>query len=146
MAAAKFDVFGMCNALYDIQAEVREDQLAALGLEKGTMTLIDEESQRRIVSEIYTQIVNSESGGSGANTMIGLAQLGGTGSFTSRVGADEHGQLYRQNLCERGVKANLGTGHGDSGICLVLITPDAQRTMLTFLGVSRDLCPADVNL
>jgi sugar/nucleoside kinase (ribokinase family) len=144
-----YDVFGMCNALYDIQAEVHDDLLGELkdfGVEKGGMFLIDEQQQREIVGRVYTSLVNAEPGGSGANTMIGLAQLGGTGCYTSRVGRDEHGQLYRDKLAERGIKPNLGVGEGETGICVVLVSPDAQRTMCTYLGLSRDLRPDDVNL
>lgn len=140
-----FDVFGMCNALYDIQAEVDDRLLAELGVEKGSMTLVEEDRQRGMVAAVYEHLVNAEPGGSGCNTMIGLAQLGGTASFTSRVGRDEHGELYHLKLSERGVKPNLGIANGVTGICLVLITPDAQRTMCTFLGLSRDLRPEDVN-
>ncbi|MDX1934576.1 MAG: adenosine kinase [Capsulimonadales bacterium] len=142
----KFDVFGMCNALFDIQAEVSDETLSELSLAKGNMMLISEEEQRNIVPRIYDRIVNTESGGSGANTMIGLALLGASTVYTSRVGSDEHGRLYRDGLVRQGVKANLGAGHGDTGISLILITPDAQRTMCTFLGESRELTPADVNL
>src|SRR5205807_4802781 len=142
----RFDVFGMCNALYDIQAEVPEEILDELGIVKGSMVLLEEDQQRAIVSRVYSHIVNSESGGSGANTMLGLGLLGGLACYTSRVGRDEHGDLYRAKLAEKGVKPNLGVGAGDTGICLVLITPDAQRTLLTFLGVARDLRKEDVNL
>lgn len=142
----KFDVFGMCNALFDIQAEVREEQLAELALDKGTMLLLSEEEQRAIVPRIYTEIVNTEAGGSGANTMIGVAMLGGTACYTSRIGKDEHGRLYREGLAEQGVKPNLGVSDGDTGISLILVTPDAQRTMCTYLGTARELRKEDVNL
>ncbi len=141
-----FDVFGMCNALYDIQAEITDEILGELGYAKGSMNLIEEEAQRAVVSRVYTHIVNSESGGSGANTMLGLGLMGGKSCYTSRVGNDEHGELYRTKLAEKGVKPNLGVGVGETGICLVLITPDAQRTMLTFLGQARNLQKEDVNL
>ena len=141
-----YDVFSMCNALYDIQAEVQDSVLAELGLEKGSMMLLDEAQQQAIVPRIYTHIVNTESGGSGANTMFGVALLGGTACYTSRVGNDEHGQLYREGLAGKGVKPNLGAGEGATGISLILVTPDAQRTMLTYLGRSRELQPEDVNL
>ncbi len=140
----QYDVYGMCNALFDIQAEVAEETLSELNLAKGSMALIGDEQQRAIVSKIYTSIVNTEPGGSGANTMIGVAQLGGSASFTSRVGADQHGERYNSGLLAKGVKPNLGIGAGSTGICLVLITPDAQRTMLTFLGMSRSLQRRDV--
>jgi sugar/nucleoside kinase (ribokinase family) len=78
--------------------------------------------------------------------MIGVALLGGTACFTSRVGPDDHGRLYREHLAKLGVKPNPGGGGGDTGICLVLITPDAERTMCTFLGTARDLEPRDVDL
>ncbi len=142
----KFDVFGMCNALHDIQAEVADSVLLELGLEKGSMNLIEHEQQRAIVPRVYDSIVNTEPGGSGANTMIGLAMLGGRACFTSHVGEDEHGELYRSGLAAKGVKPNLGTEPGDTGICLVLITPDAHRTMLTYLGRARDLVVQDVNV
>lgn len=142
----QFDVFGMCNALYDIQAEVTDETLVGLSLAKGNMMLISQEEQRAIVPNVYEQIVNTAAGGSGANTMIGIAQLGGTACYTSRVGADEHGASYRAGLDALGVKPNLGIGSGDTGISLILITPDAQRTMCTFLGESRELTPSDLNL
>jgi sugar/nucleoside kinase (ribokinase family) len=141
-----FDVFGMCNALFDLQAEVPEGLLAELGVEKGGMFLIDEARQREIVPRIYNHLVHTEAGGSGANTMLGLALLGGATSFTSRVGSDEHARLYRESLAGKGVKANLATGGGETGISLILITPDAQRTMLTFLGESLGLTAADVDV
>src|SRR5262249_50466553 len=141
-----FDVFGMCNALYDIQAEISDDLLTELGYVKGSMNLIEEDAQAQVISRVYTHIVNTESGGSGANTMLGIGLLGGTACYSSRVGNDEHGTLYRTKLAEKGIKPNLGVGAGATGICLVLITPDAQRTMLTFLGRSRDLLKEDVNL
>lgn len=81
--------------------------------------------------------------------MIGLAQLGATACYTSRVGADEHGRRYRDGLASLGVKPNLGTpspSDGDTGISLILVTPDAERTMCTFLGIAQQLRPEDVNL
>ncbi len=114
--ARPYDVFGMCNALFDLQAEVPDEQLLHLGLSKGAMMLISEEQQREIVPKIYSGIVNTEPGGSGANSMIGLAQLGSKAIFTSRVGKDEHGRLYRTGLEKLGVKANLGEADGETGI------------------------------
>jgi sugar/nucleoside kinase (ribokinase family) len=141
-----FDVFGMCNALHDIQAAVGEDFLVELGLVKGSMTLIDEHRQRQIMARIPERVVNSEPGGSGANTMIGIAQLGGSCCFTSRVGRDSIGRSYADGLRRKGVQPNLATGEGDTGTCLVLITPDAQRTMLTYLGEAVNLQASDVRL
>jgi sugar/nucleoside kinase (ribokinase family) len=136
----------MCNALYDLQAEVPEEVLCEIGFEKGGMFLIEEEQQREVVARVYNHIVHSEAGGSGANTMLGLSLLGGKAVYTSRVGEDEHGALYTESLVSKGVLASLGKGRGDTGISLILITPDAQRTMLTFLGQSRELQPDDVDV
>lgn len=141
-----FDVFGMCNALYDIQAEIDEGLLEEVGFAKGGMFLIDEERQRDIVAHVYTHIVHSEAGGSGANTVLGVGLLGGSACYTSRVGPDDHGRLYRESLASKGVRPNLAIGSGDTGISLILITPDAERTMLTFLGEARSLTRDDVDL
>ncbi|MBV6457175.1 MAG: 5-dehydro-2-deoxygluconokinase [Fimbriimonadaceae bacterium] len=140
-----FDVFGMCNALYDLQAEVPDSMLEEVGYAKGGMFLIEEAQQREVVAKVYNHIVHSEAGGSGANTMLGLSLLGGKAAYTSRVGNDEHGRLYADSLISNGVFASLGKGEGDTGISLILITPDAQRTMLTFLGQARELRPDDVD-
>ncbi len=142
----KYDVFGMCNALFDIQAEVSDPQLTALKLSKGAMMLLSDAEQAAIIPEVKNQIVHTEAGGSGANTMIGVAQLGGKTSFTSRVGPDEHGRRYRESLTAMGVNPILGEGEGDTGVSLILITPDAQRTMLTYLGQSQSVTASDLDL
>jgi sugar/nucleoside kinase (ribokinase family) len=136
----------MCNPLYDIQAEISDELLAEVGLPKGAMVLIDEAQQREIVSKVYTHIVNTEPGGSGANTMIGIAQLGGSACYTGKIGTDEHGELYTAGLEAKKVRVCTATGAGTTGICAVLITPDAQRTMGTFLGICRELGPEDVQV
>ncbi len=142
----KYDVFGMCNALFDIQAEVSDPQLIDLKLSKGAMMLLSDAEQAAILPEVKNQIVHTEAGGSGANTMIGVAQLGGRASFTSRVGPDEHGRMYRESLTAMGVNPILGEGAGDTGVSLILITPDAQRTMLTYLGQSQSVTASDLDL
>jgi sugar/nucleoside kinase (ribokinase family) len=143
---AQFDVYGICNPLYDIQAEVPDRVLEQLGFAKGGMFLVDHEQQRKIVPTIYEHIVHTEAGGSGANTMIGLALLGGSAAYSGHIGLDEHGQLYRKGLEDKHVRPNLGSGPGNTGVCLVLVTPDTQRTMLTYLGVSPQLSADDIDL
>jgi sugar/nucleoside kinase (ribokinase family) len=142
----KYDVFGMCNALFDIQAEVSDTQLTDLSLSKGAMMLLSDAEQAAIIPKVKNQIVHTEAGGSGANTMIGIAQLGGKTSFTSRVGRDDHGKMYRDSLTAMGVNPILGEGAGDTGVSLILITPDAQRTMLTYLGQSQSVTESDLDL
>lgn len=142
----KYDVFGMCNPLYDIQAEVSDPVLLSTGYDKGGMSLIGEDQQKELISAIYEHIVNAESGGSGANTMIGISMLGGSTCFTGKLGSDEHGKLYADKLNEKGVVLCAPHGEGTTGICVVLITPDAERTLCTFLGISRELSPDDVDI
>jgi sugar/nucleoside kinase (ribokinase family) len=144
-----YDVFGMCNPLYDITVEISEGLFAEVGREigaqKGGMFLIDEEQQRALVARTYEHIVDTASGGSGANTMIGLALLGGKACYAGKIGNDEHGALYRDKLSEKQVSVSVTPGEGTTGICVVILTPDAERTMCTFLGISRELGPTDVD-
>jgi len=141
-----FDVFGMCYALFDLQATVEPQVLDDLGLVRGAMHLIDEAQHAAIVRAVRDSIVNTAAGGSGANTMIGVASLGGTACFTSRVGRDDFGAAYVRSLSDAGVRPNLRQGDGATGICVVLITPDKERTMCTYLGEGRRLTPSDVVL
>jgi sugar/nucleoside kinase (ribokinase family) len=141
-----YDVFGMCNPLYDIQAEVSESLLQEIGMQKGGMFLIDETQQKELVAKIYSHIVNAESGGSGANTMIGISQLGGKACYAGKIGNDEHGALYADSLRAKRVDVSVAAGEGTTGICVVLVTPDAERTLCTFLGICREFGPDDVAL
>lgn len=140
-----YDVFGMCNPLYDIQAEVSDSTLDELNVQKGGMFLIDHDQQQAMVAKVYGKIVNAESGGSGANTMIGLSMLGGKGCYAGKIGNDEHGALYADSLRAKNVAVSVRTGEGTTGMCLVLITPDAERTLCTYLGICRELGPDDVD-
>ncbi|MCS6831031.1 MAG: adenosine kinase [Armatimonadota bacterium] len=141
-----FDVFGMCNALVDVQVRVDEKMLSELGLQKGGMFLIDEAQRGFLVKHLAHSVVHSEAGGSGANTMIGVALLGGRACYTSKVADDEHGAIYRRSLSDKGVKPNLAIGGDSTGVSFILLTPDAQRTMCTYLGASQQLRPDEVNV
>lgn len=134
-----FDVYGMCNPLFDLQSEVTDQTLAKLGYAKGSTSLVSSEEQRNIVAGVYDTLINAESGGSGANSMIMVALLGGSACYTGCVGTDDHANMYRENLTNKGVKANLGVVDGATGICAVLVTPDSERTMCTFLGAAVEL-------
>jgi len=141
-----FDVFGICYALYDIQAAVPHSVLAGLGLTPGAMHLLSASQHASIVERVRDHIVNTAAGGSGANTMIGVAALGGSACFTSKVGPDEFGPAYVRSLEEAGVHPDLAIGAGPTGLCVVLVTPDGQRTMGTFLGEGANLQPDDLRL
>ena len=136
---SNFDVYGMCNPLFDLQAEVSDSVLHQFGYAKGSTLLVSDEEQRKIVANVYESLVNAESGGSGANTMIMVAMLGGKACYTGCVGVDDHATMYHNSLLEKGVKPNLGVVEGATGICVVLVTPDSERTMCTYLGASTQL-------
>jgi sugar/nucleoside kinase (ribokinase family) len=134
-----FQLFGMGNALLDMEFEVDEQFLQKLHIEKGIMTLVDEDRQREILSHIHHMGHKRACGGSAANTLIAFAQLGGHCHYAHKVAEDEVGHFYRANLQENGVNFSPDRGlvKGTTGRCLVLITPDADRTMNTFLGITQ---------
>ncbi len=144
----QYDVYGLGNALVDIEYHVDVEDLAALGIQKGVMTLVDEQRQSAIVDRLGSQEANRGSGGSAANTIIAVSQLGGRAFYSCRVADDAMGRFYIDDLTGAGVRTNVGAAdlpRGVTGKCLVLVTQDADRTMNTFLGVSADVSPADVD-
>jgi sugar/nucleoside kinase (ribokinase family) len=142
---SKFTAYGMCNPIYDIQCQVSEETLATFGYQKGSTFLISLEAKKDVLRRTCESVVNSESGGSGANSMITVALLGGKACYTGCVGNDDHATLYRDSLRNKGVQPNLGSVDGETGVCTVLLTPDAERTMLTYLGASVNLAPSHIN-
>ena len=143
-----YDVCGLGNALVDIEYHVDVDDLAALEIPKGVMTLVDEGRQAAIVSRLGSHECNRGSGGSAANTIIAVSQLGGSAFYACRVANDDIGRFYIDDLTRAGVATRVGAVRfvpGVTGKCLVLVTPDADRTMNTFLGVSADVAPGDVD-
>lgn len=138
-----FDVYGVGHALVDIQYSIAPERLGQLGIRKGVMTLIDEAQQEALLQALKGErSVAQASGGSAANTVIGVAGFGGTAYYTCLLGRDEWGDFYHRDLEKAGVKSNPGMrGSGPTGKCVVLITPDADRTLNTFLGVSSQLDP-----
>jgi sugar/nucleoside kinase (ribokinase family) len=144
----QYDVYGLGNALVDIEYHVDVEDLAALGIQKGVMTLVDEQRQSAIVDRLGSQEANRGSGGSAANTIIAVSQLGGKAFYSCRVADDAMGRFYIDDLTRAGVRTNVGAAglpRGVTGKCLVLVTQDADRTMNTFLGVSADVSPDDVD-
>ncbi len=140
-----FDVVGIGNALVDVIAHADDEFLTAEGLTKGSMTLIDTE---RAVS-IYRALVGAVemSGGSAANTMCGVASFGGRAAYIGKVSDDELGQVFAHDLRAVGVTFRAGAPDVSTptGRSIIVVTPDAQRTMNTYLGVSSLLCPTDVD-
>lgn len=134
----KYHVYGMGNALVDIEIEVSSEALKTLGVEKGMMTLIDEKRQGELLSQFKGNLHQRSCGGSAANTIMAISQLGGRTFYSCKVANDEMGDFYFKDLIDRGVASNLHGQRedGDTGKCMVFITPDADRTMNTFLGIT----------
>jgi sugar/nucleoside kinase (ribokinase family) len=143
----KYHVYGIGNALADIEFEVTADRLQELKIDKGVMTLIDADRQAEIVAQLQEAPSKLSSGGSAANTIIAIAQLGGKCFYSCKVANDETGTLYVEDLVNTGVDTNLHENEradGITGKCLVLVTPDADRTMNTYLGISADFSTAEL--
>ena len=145
MGDAKYDVLGIGNAIVDVLARVDDAFLESEGLSKGAMALIDNERAAELYAAIHPE--RELSGGSVANTMVGVADLGGAASFVGKVGTDRLGETFRNELTKTGVA--FLTPDAQSGPptaqCVVLVTPDAQRTMNTFLGACVHVGPEDVD-
>lgn len=137
----KYDVYALGNALLDIEFEVSPEVLQNLGIDKGVMTLLDQDSQDKIVSNLASYDQKRSCGGSAANTLIAISQFGGQAFYSCKVADDEPGKFYTQDLIDCGVATNLESQTAKSGVtgkCLVFVTPDADRTMNTFLGISAE--------
>lgn len=141
----QYDVYGVGNALVDIQANVSDSVLEELGFAKGVMTLVDEDAQQQVLSRLDGADVSRCAGGSAANTIMGIVDFGGKAAYAGKVAEDEIGAFFLQDMRNLGVKIeNEPAATGRSGSCCVLITDDAERTMLTSLGVSSTLSPSDL--
>lgn len=140
-----YDVYGVGNALVDMQAQVSDEILNKLGYAKGIMTLVEEETQVNVLGTLDGSSVNRCAGGSAANTIIGIADLGGKAAYAGKVGGDTLGDFCLSDMREMGVTIEVPQADGQTGTCVVLITEDAQRTMLTHLGVSSTLGPDDID-
>ena len=144
----KHDVYAIGNALVDIEYHTDEQQLHQLEIEKGLMTLIDAPRQNSLINFLGDSHESMACGGSAANSIIALSQLGGNAHFDCRVASDITGQFFADDLKQSGVNSNLDIAHAPSGVtgkCLVFVTPDADRTMNTYLGASADLDVSDID-
>jgi sugar/nucleoside kinase (ribokinase family) len=145
MTDLHIDVLGIGNAIVDVIARTDDAFLEQHDLPKGGMTLIDAERAHRLYEDMGPG--TEMSGGSVANTMAGIASLGGTGAFIGKVRNDQLGGIFRHDI--RAVGVDFRTPAAESGLptarCLVFVTPDAQRTMATFLGASTELGPEDLD-
>jgi sugar/nucleoside kinase (ribokinase family) len=151
----ELDVYAIGNALVDIHVKVEDSLLTELGFEKGNRYPTDQSRQE----ELLRRLLGSDSldsarkagklqtaaGGSAANTMYGISQLGGRAGFCGKIANDELGALYAEHMRQSGVVFKENTGRGMTGTCVVLTSDDAQRTMLTCLGVSGQIDYEDID-
>lgn len=145
----KYHVYGIGAALVDTEIQVQDDELAAMGVEKGLMTLVDEARQQELLDKLQGHLVHSRkaSGGSGCNSVVAAAYFGAKAYYSCKVAADDHGDFFLSDIRDAGVDANFEAQRdaGVTGKCLVLISPDAERSMNTHLGISADLSQKELN-
>lgn len=141
----KYDVAGIGNAIVDVIAKAEDAFLAANGLIKDEMRLMDAAEAEALYAKMGPGL--EMSGGSAGNTMAGIASLGGRGAFIGKVADDQLGRVYRHDIRAAGVAFDTAdlTDGTPTGRCLILVTPDAHRTMSTFLGACNKLTPADID-
>lgn len=144
-----YDIYGIGAALVDTEIDVNDNDLSNFGIDKGIMTLVDEARQNELVELLSDHLTRSRraSGGSAANSIIAASYFGSKNFYSCKVAKDELGEFYLNDLSDAQVdyhKLN-GTDQGITGKCLVMITPDAERTMNTYLGISASLSAEDID-
>lgn len=142
-----FDVYGLGNALVDMEYRVDEGFLTRHEIAKGHMTLVDEPRLEALIGDLQEYEPERMSGGSAANTIIAAQYFGAATYYSCKVADDDTGAFFLADLQAAGVGSNGDgtTGNGKSGRCLVLVTPDAERSMNTFLGISSDLSVSEID-
>jgi sugar/nucleoside kinase (ribokinase family) len=142
----QFQLYGLGNALVDIFIEVSDEEFASLGFERGSMRLVEPAEQQVLLKRFHDHDPRLVSGGSVANAVIAFSQLGGWAAFLGCVGDDRYGLFYKTEFDELGVDiGNPVVVDETTGTCACLITPDAERTMRTCLGVSSHLSARQVD-
>ncbi len=141
----KYDVAGMGNAIVDVIAPASDAFLAEHGIAKGVMTLIDETRAGTLLSALKNP--RQIAGGSAANTMAGIASLGGKGLYVGKVKDDFLGRAFAESMTATGVQFDtaMATSGPSTACCLIATTPDGERSMNTYLGASREIAPADID-
>mgnify|MGYP001246303473 FL=1 len=138
-------ILGIGNAIVDVICKVNDQYLTENGLVKSTMKLVDEDEFKKILSTL--KIEETVSGGSVANSIVGLSQLGNDVGFIGKINSDDLGQKYEEGLVDEKVKYFYKKKKeiSPTGTCLILITPDAERTMVTFLGIAGKISEKDID-
>src|SRR5581483_9855315 len=145
MTPPKYDVLGIGNAIYDVLVRTDEKFLSRHGMTKGGMALIDETRAAAIYRDMGP--ATEMSGGSAANTIVGVASLGARAAYVGKVKDDQIGRLYAHDIRASGVtfKTAPATDGPATGCSYILVTPDGERTMNTYLGAAQELMPADID-
>jgi sugar/nucleoside kinase (ribokinase family) len=145
MPAPRYDVLGIGNAIVDVIARTEDDFLVAQGMQKGTMALIDEARAQAIYSAMGPAVESS--GGSAANTIVGVASFGARAAFVGKVKDDELGRAFAHDIRAANVAFDTKPAPGgpSTARCYIMVTPDGERTMNTFLGAAQDLKPGDID-
>ena len=143
----QFQIYGIGNALLDIDFEVTDCTLERLNITKNVMTLIDEETHHRLLEELDGIKHMKSCGGSAANTLFTAQQLGAKTFYSCKVGRDDSGDFFYREMVQKGVHTNVHehARDGVTGKCIVLVTPDADRTMNTFLGATASFSISQVS-
>lgn len=146
----QYDLYGIGAALLDTEIEVSDGDLRALGVDKGVMTLVDDARQQALSRALSDHLMTAtrDCGGSGANTVIAASYFGLDTFYSCKLADDENGHFYRDNLAAAGVDFPQSLhlpAAGTTGKCLVLITPDAERSLNTFLGISAEVSTAELD-
>src|SRR5438128_90390 len=145
MTSAKYDVLGIGNAIFDILVQTDESFLSRHGMIKGGMSLIDEARAASIYQDMGPAV--EMSGGSAANTIVGVANLGARAAYIGKVKDDQIGRMYTHDIRAAGVafETRPALDGPATGCSYILVTPDGERTMNTYLGAAQDLTPADID-
>jgi len=145
MSAAKYDVLGIGNAIFDVLVQTDEGFLAAHGMTKGSMALIDEARAASIYRDMGP--ATKMSGGSAANTIVGIANLGARAAYVGKVRDDEIGRLYVHDIraAQVAFDSKPAAAGPATGCSYILVTPDGERTMNTYLGAAQELTSADID-
>src|SRR4051812_37275917 len=145
MADVKYDVLGIGNAIFDVLVQTDEAFLGRHGMTKGGMALIDEARATAIYADMGP--ATEMSGGSAANTIVGVANLGAHAAFVGKVSDDQIGRLYTHDIRAAGVafETSPASNGPATGCSYILVTPDGERTMNTYLGAAQELIPDDID-
>ena len=139
-------IIGIGNALTDMLINLDNDsRLAEMNLARGSMSLVDSELQRQISASVATLPTTMSPGGSAANTIRALACLGSSVGYIGKVGEDAAGDFYERALDDLGIEPVVFRGRDNSGRCLALVSPDGERTMVTYLGAALELVPEELS-